>query len=334
MKLVSFLPSLRHINNNKIKVSNLSVLCKLFSFVFIAEIFLVRGKMKFSKLRSGCHLSVFELTEKCHGKVREGVVDDGIRYQDRSEHLTFQLVFKEESQAEDFIIFVVKIPQNYRKRKLSETANVPPDLEVELEPIQKVTNDLNLVLVTTEDYQRVAGEYDESPEISTFSGSQFSTVEMSPEVQFRLIDQENSFAMFRKRPEKCHLISQSKYKDDKYNPNNIIFMSSLLHEYFDGINSSVWIPTFYLDYVAHDPTPIQGVVEEKPCPVYETTVKAVFHDEEARSVLSSSFKSHTVISNTEIQFVLYFPAPKDFETFAKLNAEIKISQWKAYDGLL
>jgi hypothetical protein len=99
---------------------NLSVLCH-YSFVFTPEIFLVRGKIKFSKLRSGCRLSVFELTERCHGKLREGVADDGIRYQDRSEHLIFQLVLKEESQAEDFIISVDKIPQNYRKRKLSET---------------------------------------------------------------------------------------------------------------------------------------------------------------------------------------------------------------------
>jgi hypothetical protein len=87
---------------------------------------------------------------------------------------------------------------------------------------------------------------------------------MSPEIQFRLIDQENSFIMFRKRPERCHLISQSKYKEDKSNPNNN-FMSRHLHEHFDGISSSVWIPMFYLDYIAHDPTQIQGVVGEKPC---------------------------------------------------------------------
>lgn len=286
----------------------------------------MRGTIKFSRRRSGCRLSVYELTEKCHGKVREGVVDDGIHYQDRSEHLIFQLVFEEKVQAEDFFISVRKIPQNYRKRKLSETAQ----LEVELEPIQKVMDDRNLLLVTTEDYQREAGESDESPEVSLFSSSQFSTVELSPEVQFRLIDRENAITMFRLRPEKCHLISKSMYKDDKYNPNNIIFMSCTLHQHF--ISSTEWIPTFYIDYVTHDPTPIQGIVTERPYPVYETTVRAVFHDEEAMSVLSSSFKSHTVISHTEIQFFLYFPSPEEFKTFAAMNAESKISQWKAYEG--
>jgi hypothetical protein len=27
------------------------------------------------------------------------------------------------------------------------------------------------------------------------------------------------------------------------------------------------------------------------------------------------------------------PSPEEFKTFAKSNAEIKISQWKTYDGL-
>lgn len=290
------------------------------------------GILKFSKLRSGCRFSVFQLSENCHGKIREGVSNDGIRYQDRSDHLIFQLVFKEEYQVEEFMTSVRKIPQNYRKRKLSESSNVvPAELEVELEPIQKITNDLNLVLLTTEDYQRVAGESNESPEISMFSRSQFSGVELSDEVRLRLLERE-SF-LYCKKPEKCHLISQSKYKDDKYNPNNIIFMRRDLHEYFDGINSTEGIPLFYLEYVSHDSTPLQGIVDGKPCPVYETTVKAVFKSEEAMSVISSSFKSHTVTSNTEIQFVLSFPSPLEFKIFAEKNAEIKISQWKSYDGV-
>jgi hypothetical protein len=287
--------------------------------------------MKFSKLRAGSRLSVFELTERYHGKVREGVADDGIRYEDRSEHLIFQLVFEEKSQAEDFIIFVDKIPQNYRKRKLSETAIVPAELEVELEPIQKISGDLNLVLLRTRDYQRVAGESDESPETSMFSRSQFSLVELTDEVRLRLVEQETFF--FWKKPEKCHLISQSKYPEDKKNPNNIIFMRRDLHEYFDAINSTEGIPMFSLEYVAHNPTSIQGIVDGKPCPVYETTVNAVFKNEEAMSVISQSFKPHTVVSNTKIQFVLSFPSPELFKQYAADNAEIKMSQWRSYDGV-
>lgn len=305
----------------------------LFCIILLSEIFLVRGRVKFSKLISGSRLSVFQLSENYHGKIREGVDDDGIRYQDRSEHLIFQLVFKEESQAEDFFISVRKIPQNYRKikRKFIETLNVPPELEVELEPIRKIANDKTLVLLTTEDHQRVIGESDEYSEVSIFSTSQFSVVDLSDETRLRLLEQE-SF-LYLKKPEKCHLISQTRYKDDKYNPNNIIFMGCDLHEYFNGINSTEGIPLFYIEYVSHDPTPIQGIVNEKPCPVYETTVKAVFKNEEAMSIISRSFKSHTVISNAEIQFVLYFPSPEDFQTFAQLNAEIKINQWKSYDGV-
>ena len=291
---------------------------------------MIRGKIKFSKLRSGCRLSVFELSERCHGKVREGVADDGIRCQDRSPHLIFQLAFEEKVQAEDFIISVEKIPP--RKKKLSETSTVAPELEVELEPMQTVTNDFNLVLLTVRAYERATGESDESPEVTMCSSSQFSLVDLTDEVRLRLVERESIF--FMKKPEKCHLISQSKYKDDdKDNPNNILFMRRDLHEYFDAINSTEGIPLFYLEYVAHDPTPIQGIVNQKPCSVYATTVNAVFKNEEVLNVISYSFKSHTVISNTRIQFVLFFPSPEEFKQFASANAEIKISLWKSYDGV-
>jgi hypothetical protein len=57
------------------------------------------------------------------------------------------------------------------------------------------------------------------------------------------------------------LMSHSKLKDDKYNPNNIVCMSRNLHQQFDGINSSESIPMFYLSSVRHNPESIADVVD-------------------------------------------------------------------------
>ncbi len=59
-----------------------------------------------------------------------------------------------------------------------------------------------------------------------------------------------------------------------------IFLESV-QDQFDAIGSSEWNPMFYLEYVAQDPIPIQGIVDEH---VQETTVKVVFKDEEAMTI--------------------------------------------------
>jgi hypothetical protein len=87
-------------------------------------------------------------------------------------------------------------------------------------------------------------------------------------------------------------------------------------------------------YAAHHSAPVPGIVNEKSCPVYETTVNVVFKDEEAKNVLSIFFKSYNVISSCQIQLVLYFPNPQEFADFAKTRAEETIARWKSYDGTL
>jgi hypothetical protein len=109
-------------------------------------------------------------------------------------------------------------------------------------------------------------------------------------------------------------------------------MSRNLHQQFDALSSTEGIPMFYLTYVAYSSDSTQGVVDGKATVVYETTVNAVFKDEEARRMLGVFFKSHNILSATEIQFVLHFPAPLEFEGFARLNADATITKWASYDG--
>lgn len=300
----------------------------------VANLFLLRGMLKFAKLRSGCRYYLYQFAEKCHGKVREEVRDDGISYIDRSPHLSFQLLFEEKCQAEDFESEVARIPGNYRKRKLSESSEVAPAVEVELHPIQRIVSNVQVVRVFESNYQKLAELTDGSPEFDVFSHSLTSVVDINEETKLRMVERENSFTLFRQKPERCHLISQSKYKDDSKNPNNIVFMSRNLHQQFDAIDSAEGIPMFYLLYIGHHSTPFQGLANNRPCQVYETTVNVVFKDEEAMSVLSFSFITHTVISNTTIQLVLYFPSPEEFKTFSDLRAEESEAKWRSYDGSL
>ena len=275
--------------------------------------------------------------------MREGIPDDGISYIGRSPHLSFQLVFEDKLKAEEFESKVSRIPENYRKRKSNPDSEFASNLQAELQSIIKISADAKLVRVKEEHYSKLEGDADGSPEYNEFLTSITSAVEINAETRLRLIEREDSISLFRQKPEKCHLISQTKFKEDKKNPNNIVFMSRNLHQQFDAIDSSEGIPMFYLEYVNHNPMPMNGIINGRPHPVYETTVNAVFKDEEAMQTLSAFFKLHTVLSdNRTIQFVLCFPSPAElegsselgFREYAKLNAESTIAKWRSYDGLL
>ena len=76
------------------------------------------------------------------------------------------------------------------------------------------------------------------------------------------------------------------------------------------------------------------MVKNKPCPVYETTVRVVFKDEEAKNTLSVDFRNHVVVGNSVILITLYFPQPEEFKEFAGYNAEETVAKWKSYDANL
>lgn len=295
------------------------------------------GQIWFSKTRPGCRSKIYQLAEESHGKIRNGFPSDGIHYITGTPHLKFQLIFSTELHAEDFESRVHHIPGNYRRKADPESDS---EIRVELEAIGRIsiTSDIQLVRVMARQYETIYDGDNASPEFDVFSDSNTSAVEITAETKLRLVEREDSISLYRQKPEKCHLISQKKYRDEKYNPNNIVFMSRNLHQQFDAIDSSEGIPTFYLEYVRHDASPVQGVVNNWPVPVYSTVVKAVFKDEEAKRVLSFFFKEHTVVSPTAIQFELYFPVPVGngasfgFNECAKMKADATLASWRSYDG--
>jgi hypothetical protein len=111
-------------------------------------------------------------------------------------------------------------------------------------------------------------------------------------------------------------------------------MSRFLHQQLDVIDSTEGIPQFYFRYVAHSEQHHQGMLNNKPTPVYETTLQVVFKDDEAKNELTVYFKNPTDVNATTIQLIAYFPTPLEFEYFSRIKAEETIAKWASYDGLL
>jgi hypothetical protein len=246
-------------------------------------------------------------------------------------------VFEEKAKAEEFRLAVKKIPFEYRKRKrvdMPAGAIVVPDIDLEFQHIQKGIWDGDLNFVEEDQYEKIDGDAEPSPEYDLDAYTQTSVVSVNSETSLRMLEREDSRNFFRQKPEKCHIVRKADDPNNIKNPNNIIYMSRFLHQQLDVIDSSEGIPQFYFRYVAHSEEHQQGLVNNKPTPVYETHLEVVFKDEEAKNELTDYFKNPTDVNQTTIRVVAYFPNPLEFDYFAQTKAEETVAKWASYDGLL
>jgi hypothetical protein len=286
-----------------------------------------------SRKRKCFRAKVYKSAEKYHAKVRPGTTD-GIGY--NNDDLKVKLVFKDERDCEEFQSAVREIPLDYRKR----SRNLPEgDLTI-TDSVAKVyiseSASLGLQRIFYNDYQSQTGDPNGSAMCDTASdftdGSYVSAVFLNDAVRLRLIDSETSTFMFRKKPEKCHLKSQSKFPVLKNDPNNILYLSRTLHEYFDGINQDNGVPAFILTYVKHEPEIITRICDGNILHVYETMVSVTFRTELDKTVLSPYFRDHTIKSQIRIEFCLYFENPEDFKEYAAYKAAETRAKWASLAG--
>ncbi len=127
--------------------------------------------------------------------------------------------------------------------------------------------------------------------------------------------------------------SQSKFPALVNDPNNILYLSCSLHEYFDGINQVNGVPMFILTYVKHEPEIITRTCEGNILHVYETMVSVTFTTELDRTMLSPYLnRDHTVKSKKRIDFCLYFENPEDFKEYAAYKADETRAKWASLAG--
>jgi hypothetical protein len=299
--------------------------------------FLFHGVVHNGKKRTSCRYTVYVLAETQRAKVRIGEPGDGIQYDSAApDDLRVQLLFSDQKSAENFETEFFLLAGRWRKRP-TMSSDIP-DLSIESAGVSSILYGGTLARVMRHNYAKLqkVGDTEVSPDFDQYSWtSANSTVEIDASVRWRLLEREDSKALFRQNAERCHVIPKSEDKDCKYvdDPNNIVFLSRNLHQQYDALGSSTGTEQFYLQYVRHDPNPRPGVVNKKQCPVYTTTVNVVFIDADAKIALHSDFKHHSDVNDTTIQLELHFPDPRTFEHCARVRSEKTCARWKSYAGI-
>lgn len=297
------------------------------------QLYWYRCTVSNAKVKKCCRLKIYQMAENCHAKIRQyaSVERDGIFYSENQMDLSVSLIFASELQYENFQSEIRRLPSQYRKRK--PDASVTNDISVSESPLVKIELvSSSMSRVFEGDYQPLTDENvtpsEDCDGLSDMGGSYVSTVYFDEAVELKLLDNPNSTAMYMKKPEKCHLMSQSTHKQYRLNQNNILYMSRFLHEYFDGISTIDNVPLFLLKYINHNDQSIKKFINGSDIYVYETTVRAIFKTEEDKNTLCPYFRNYTVISKIEIEFMLYFENASEFLSFCSEKEKQTREKWR------
>ena len=143
--------------------------------------------------------------------MRVGEADDGINYDpNSSDNLRVQLVFGEERSAEDFESQFSRLSNRWHKRPSLSIA--VPEMSIESEGVSTVPFSGALTRMMSSNYRKVekAGDTEVSPaDFDQYSWTSIVTgVEVDDEVRLRLMEREDSKALFRQKAQKCYIIGR------------------------------------------------------------------------------------------------------------------------------
>ena len=180
----------------------------------------------------------------------------------------------------------------------------------------------------------------EHPFNASVSASAFGEIAniTDPEVRVQMIEDPRSSYWLNMAPEAAHIKDKAKCtKSEKRDPNNFIYISRLLHCYFDGLNAKpTSFPAIKIQYVRHDeemiPCPFIGT-EANPLGLplrQRVIVRIIFWDADVRhfAMLFIRQGGISVDANT-YEMELYFRNAKKAIQFLKWKEKQTDKAWVA-----
>ena len=283
----------------------------------------ISATFKDAEPRKGIRATVYKCAEKYHGRYRNSV-GESIFYPNESSDLEVHLRFEEKRDAQDFLVEL--------SRLRSEHHRFHDMIEFEEEPLEvSVPNKANPVFfghyVTTDST---------SPECLTFADlltdySKLTTVVYDPtDPRISLCSLED-FRMLppHQRLYKCHIASKSghaKYAKDM--DNNIIYVTQVFHNYFDGVQTDSGDAEIALQYDGCDGeftvlVDVVGTHEKR----YKVIVRIIFRNEAIAAFMKVRFRDFTEESPLELRSYLFVKDPEVAKAVLDIKFKETMAQW-------
>lgn len=158
-----------------------------------------------------------------------------IWYCNSGENLLLNLLFKKEEQARKFQTFLSMWHMN---NPMVVNKDVVSVVEL-LEEVYVYKSELKYVWLTHYDGEDPVGslEHYKGSHVSVSSISELSGASMSTHFgQLQSIEKQEEFTVVRVNPYRCHIKGQRAFPALKNNDSNMLALSWLFHQYFDGLN--------------------------------------------------------------------------------------------------
>lgn len=219
-------------------------------------------------------MNLFRLAELHSGYTRENSTTDGIKKDGKN--IDISLIFKAKNDLNRFqseVIEIISVVSGHKRPLIDADESLHPhELILTNQRTQRisVSNTVQLQRVFKHDYEydRTGNDPNNSCECDGYSDvaslpsafDEYADIS-DPEVCAQMIEDPQSSYWESMSPEVARIKDKAKCaNNDKNDPNNFIYMSSLLHCYFDGLNATPsTFPAMKIQYVRHDE-------EMVPCP--------------------------------------------------------------------
>jgi hypothetical protein len=274
---------------------------------------------------------IFQYAEQLYARKRPNT-SDGIFYVDGTTlDLTVSLVFLERHEVDNFqsLVYDFTMPRGRRKR---EGVNLAAELISRI-----IAKEGELVRIFNSDYDQTAG--DVSPLCQSVSEMSEITIvpistEITPAIRLKMIEKPVNITLVGKNVEECHLKSQTKYPNDKNKDGNIIYLDRILHEHFDGINTTdKRIPSFKLQYVSHSSCRVDIVIDGQSFSKHRITVDVVFRRIESLMYLAGLLRDDTEkIDDYTYRTCLFFDNPTEAKVYLDFKANATTEKWEEFEG--
>ena len=289
---------------------------------------------------------VFQLAQQFRGHLTSSVNGIGIEGLD----IVVDVCFKDEPGLLDFQGALIN--QCGRKRRLDDN-DEPYSYSIINEVISRLYFYQNLVRILGNDYMHHHADNDDDANNSPLCDSEGDSLSIysaelaniyEAEVRVQMLENHNAYHLFGQDPEVCHIkdkASCNKSKKEATDTNNHLYMSRLLHQHFDGIETTPKkTPSFIVRYLSHE----DALVD---CPIWDNahvlnpavkrqkvTVEIVFRDKAYCDNLQIYLRNGSIrTGDCVFRMDLYFEDANKARKYLLWKAAMSLRKWSDVDIL-
>lgn len=294
--------------------------------------FKVSAQITNSKSYRAWRAKIFALADECNGFYCSGGEPESIYYNDNT--LVLAILFESTQDARHFRRELQRRAQIFHIVSLV-TVGESYD-EVILEAEAKEIRALHY-------HHGESGSPEHSLSVSDYKSqdaeeSVISVVDADDAYRtLQMIEDPNHPFLYGRDFYKCHLASQANHKKDKNNPNNLLILSWLIHQSFDGLNLATkqhMVPSIAIQFIEFNGTETLEFTNGYPFQKDKVTIRIESPDPKVLESIGMLLKPGSTVEEGKMQTFVHVDSWEEFKKFLTIKYNETKSLWDRRDTVV